>query len=485
MVGRALAAGLALFGALSPPAAAQDGKAAVRALERAWRTDVTAERLATLESLALHDEPVCVDKLIELVERDETAMLPTVRRILGGYSAPASIEALMSRGLRHRTPAVRAQVILALGEARSGALDWAALVEDALDDPFPVVRAAAVRTVGRARLGGRLDRVVELAGDPAERVRVEVPAALARLAGSRSLGALDRLATDPRWRVRLGAMQAYADVKTRPAVERLVEALARETGRLREDGQALLERLTGRFFGADAALWARWLAQAPEDFLAAGDDLALARLAPPRYADGTVRYYSISTASTRFVLLTDLSGSMETPVRMLGDRLAAPAPRLDLARAELTRLIGSLPSSSAFDLVSFRDEASAWRPALVRADERTRRAALAELEGWRPWGGTDIHGALKTVFDMAERALDSDRPRDEDLDTLFLLSDGAPSAGAVRDIELLLQFVAERNRVLRLRIHCLSFTGLAECRDFLARLAALGGGQYVELVAAE
>ena len=66
----------------------------------------------------------------------------------------------------------------------------------------------------------------------------------------------------------------------------------------------------------------------------------------------------------------------------------------------------------------------------------------------------------------------------------FLLSDGVPTSGTIRDPELLLQYVAERNRVLRLRIHCLSLTDEASSRDFLQRLAALTGGQYVELVRA-
>ena len=56
----------------------------------------------------------------------------------------------------------------------------------------------------------------------------------------------------------------------------------------------------------------------------------------------------------------------------------------------------------------------------------------------------------------------------------------APSDGAVRDQDLLLEYVAERNRTLALRMHCISLAGDAQCRDFLKRLSALGGGGYVE-----
>jgi hypothetical protein len=64
-----------------------------------------------------------------------------------------------------------------------------------------------------------------------------------------------------------------------------------------------------------------------------------------------------------------------------------------------------------------------------------------------------------------------------DVDTLFLLTDGAPSEGLIRDTDLLLQYVAERNRTLRLRIHCISLVALgeAEAERFLKKLATLGG----------
>jgi Mg-chelatase subunit ChlD len=173
---------------------------------------------------------------------------------------------------------------------------------------------------------------------------------------------------------------------------------------------------------------------------------------------------------------------METPV-LIEDR-EQPVPRLVATQQELTRLISGLDATIAFDLVTFRDEGKPWKDHLLAADERNRHAALAEVDGYRAWGPTNVHGALEAVFDMAERALDAASARDEDLDTLFVLSDGVPTSGTIRDPELLLQYVAERNRVLRLRIHCLSLTDEASSRDFLQRLASLTGGQYVELVRA-
>jgi HEAT repeat protein len=473
--------------AASPPVALppsqravqDDVRTALKSLERAWKGDIVAERLAALSALSAFDDPRCVDALLGILERGEAATFPAVRRVLGGYSAQETLARMLDEGLSHRDAAVRAQVLVTLGDARPGALDWVTLTEAALDDPLPRVRAAAVRALGRARAGGRLHRILELAGDEAERVRMEVPAALARLAGERAQAALDGLLRDPRWRVRLAVAQALADIKTRASAGRLVDAFERETGRLREDMVAMLERLTGRALGADAAAWREFLASAPDDFLSRGDAVALHRLGPPTYAGRGVAYHTINTASQRFVLLTDLSGSMDTPMHLAGRD--APRSRLDVTRAELVRLIEGLDRRVALDLVTFRETSALWKPRLVRIDERTRRAALREVDGYRAHGGTNIHGALADVFDMAERALDSPLPSDEDLDTLFLLSDGVPTEGAIQDPELLLLYAIERNRTLRLRIHCVSLSDEPPSRDFLRRLADVGDGHYVEV----
>jgi Mg-chelatase subunit ChlD len=470
---------------LAWPAAApaqSTARAAVKKVDAAWRNGITPERMLALEQLARFDDPRCVDALLEILERREVAMYPAARRILGGYTRSKTQARILDEGLRHRDPLVRAQVLIALGSGRPAGVNWVELAEEALDDPTPEVRAAAVGALARARAGGRLDRILDLAADKSERVRLEVPAALVRLAGTRAMSVLDGMARDSRWRVRLAVAQALADVKTARSVQRLVEMLSRERGRLREDLVAMLERLTGRTHGVDIEAWRSYLSEAPENFLDAGDDAALAGKPPPRYVGGAYTYYSIGTTSQHFVCLTDLSGSMSTPVRIPGRPTAES--RISITRTELSRLIESLDSSVWFNLVTFRGEGTLWRKRLSPADDRNRRAAIAEIANYEANGATNLHGALEQIFDMAESALDARVSSTEDLDTLFLLSDGVPSAGQVRDTTLLLQYVEERNRTLQLRIHCISLTAEEESRSFLSRLAKLGNGHYVELVGA-
>lgn len=478
MVTLALALLLALPAA--PAAGGDEVRAALSALEQAGKGGVTAARFAALERLAGFDDPRCVDALLELLEQGEPAMAPTVRRVLGGYASAPALQRLAREGLGHRSPAVRAQVLVALGDGRPPGLDWLPAARAALGDAEPRVRAAAVYALGRARDAAAIGGLVEAAEDRAERVRQEAPGALARVAGVRSLATLARLLEDARWRVRLAAARALADLREPQAVALLVERLAAEPGRLREDLLALLQRLTARDFGLDVQAWRDFVRDAPPDFLKAGDEAALARLQPPRYVTGALRYYGVSTLSRSFMLLTDTSGSMASalPVRYATD---APRPRLRVAQDELLRLLGTLSAAESFDLVAFSDRARAWRGRLVPAEPQAVRAAGREIEGWRADGGTDVHGALELALAAAERALDAEGPVADDADTLFLLTDGQPSAGAVRDAALLLEHVAERNRVLQLRIHCVSLAGEGESRAFLQRLAQLGTGHYTEL----
>ncbi|MGQ0552122.1 MAG: HEAT repeat domain-containing protein [Planctomycetota bacterium] len=472
--------------AVAPAAAQVEARAAIEALRRAQRSEVSSELLAALRGLAAHDEPVVVDELLATLEAGESHLFPLVRALLGSYSDPATIKRLLSKGVKSRLPAVREQVILALGEGRPAALDWQALAEEALADPSAAVRAAAVRSLGRAHSLGQLERILELALDEHERVRAEVAGALVRLAGERALPVLQKLVADPRWRVRLAAAQALADMKTPPAVEGLVDALVLERGRLREDFVALLERLTGRSLGTDIAGWRALLLEAPPDLLSHGDTMALRRQLPPRYVGEGLRYYTVGTSSERFALITDVSASMSTPVALAGPAQAGreqPQTRLLVAQTELQRLLGSFSPQVSFNLICFGDVARAWKPAPVPAEERTVRAALAEVGDYRADGNTNLFEALALAFDAAETAIDSPLARPGDIDTLFLLSDGAPSIGKLQDTELLLAWVGERNRVLQLRIHCLSLTSEENCLLLLQQLADLGNGQFVQLVA--
>ena len=466
----------------APPAAAQkkdkdSARASAQRLDKALDSDQIADAVSAIASFSRFDEPTSVEALLTVFERASPALHPNARRVLGGFSQPASLERLV-KGLKHRSPVVREQVTLALGEARPAGIDWAALLGAGLDDDSALVRAVAIRELSRARVETRLDRIVELAADPAEAVRAEVPGALARLGGTRSLPQLELLLKDRCWRVRLETIAALGALRAPESVELLIQTMETERGRLQEDVVEQLESLTGQSFGFDVASWKDFVLHASPGYLSKGAEHQAPRAGTPRLGAGGIRYHTIGTASQRFVLVTDLSGSMDTPIRLPG--FPEPRPRIDIVREELTRLIGGFDQTIGFDLVTFRDTVEVWKPQITLASDSQKKAALAQVAAYKANGGTNIYGALEAVFDIAQGAMDDATHMQPDVDTLFLLSDGAPSEGLIRDTDLLLQYVAERNRTLRLRIHCISLVALgeAEAETFLKKLATLGGGDY-------
>jgi Mg-chelatase subunit ChlD len=431
--------------------------------------------LAALSDLAGSDHPLIVDGLLELLGHGDPYLRPTARRVLGSLSSPESLERIRSAGLHHREPSVREQVLVALADGRPTGIDWLAAAEAALDDPAAAVRAAAVRAIGLGRSRHLIDTLAELSDDPSVRVRMALPQALVRLVGKRTLPLLKLLSGDPRWRVRLGVVLALIDLKTRRAVELLVDMLENDEGRVREDILTALKSLTGKAHGLNMKAWRRFIEIAPDDYLSRADS---DKLSPKTTLGSVARYYGLWTLSTRFLFVTDLSTSMDhvDPGRY-GN--APGLSRLAVTRDELTRLVDDLGDDVHFNLATFSDSTTLWRGELSQASKRNKSAALKQIDHYRTIGGTNIFSSLELAFDAAEEQLNSGRDSIVAADTVFLLTDGVPSSGRLTDTDLLLEHVAERNRVLGLRFHCVALTRQALPRDFLARLSKRSGGQYV------
>ncbi|RKY22685.1 MAG: hypothetical protein DRQ55_00360 [Planctomycetota bacterium] len=462
-----------------PDSGDASARAATRAFSDALARGLDATTLLTLRDLAAHDHPTSVDMLLDVLADASPSLRPSARRVLAAYQRPDSLERIQRQGLDHRDGEVRAQVLMALAAGRPPGVDWVGACYLALDDEYPEVRAVAISALGRAREQGALKHVIESVGDEAERVRAASAGALVRLAQRRALPLLDQLAEDSAWRVRLAVVRALRELKTRGGVELLVDMLAREPGRLREDVILSLVRLTGRNYGNHAKAWSAFLAQAPDDYLAEGDARAMAPVAGSTQT--VAKYYGLSSQSTRFAVVTDLSTSMDH-VDEGRYKDSARRSRLEVTQTELGKLLGGLDASVSVNLLTFSDGVEAWSSTLVPLDKRQRERALREVQGYRTRGGTNVFAALERVFDLAEASIDTPGQADAAPDTIFLLTDGAPSVGPMRDVELLLEYAAERNRRAALRFHCVILTKDRLAVSFLGQLAQASGGESVAVL---
>jgi hypothetical protein len=139
--------------------------------------------------------------------------------------------------------------------------------------------------------------------------------------------------------------------------------------------------------------------------------------------------------------------------------------RLEQAKHNLIDLVKNFKADMKFNIIAFDQGILAYEQRLVRAKPGARKDAVSWTSNLAPRGSTDIYGALITALDM------------EGVDTIFLLSDGAPSAGEVTDTEEILGLVSRRNRFLRCRINTIGIGLAGATKRFMERLASENFGE--------
>jgi hypothetical protein len=250
--------------------------------------------------------------------------------------------------------------------------------------------------------------------------------------------------------VRAAAIRILGGRREREAVDRLIEQLDREDGRLRADAADALGDLTGRRLGYAAGPWRAWWQPRRETFDAA-------RPADDRGGDvDTAGFYGVPLLSKRIIFCLDVSSSMIQAA-------AGGGSRLDRAKRELSRVLSALPGDAYVNLLFFDDTVESWRGGLVPLRDH-RASALQAVSRLNPRGSTDLCGTVERAFE------------DPAVDTIFLLSDGRPNAGPGVTTGAILDRVHILNRTRRVALHAIAL----EKSELLKALAEQNGGRYVE-----
>jgi hypothetical protein len=138
--------------------------------------------------------------------------------------------------------------------------------------------------------------------------------------------------------------------------------------------------------------------------------------------------------------------------------------KLDVAREQLEAAAKRLPDRARVNVVLFDTEVESWKKSLVPLTDQNRGALKAFLEKQSPKGMTNLYDGLEAALLVDE------------VDTIFLLSDGAPTAGTYRDAGLILAAVRRLNQTRRIAIHAVA---IGHDSDLLRRLCEENGGRYV------
>lgn|GEM_PF-6644010 len=453
---------------------------------------------------------------------DNKAYLDTLGDLLAKRGSASFAAAAVKHGTELPTPSARAFCARAIGRAPSK--DAEKFLRELLEDPDLFVRVEALRTLtlrgteGARKLIDRyrkkaeteterailveltsemfggdpewVDELVKLCGDEPSQLKNAALVSLAKVGGDYEKLFDAALETDAPWGTQRAAVEALLYTRTKEATGFLVASLERLDGRIERTVMEALTKLSGERF-RNPSVWPRWWKDNQSSFEPLTekefeDLMAKREAAADEAAEGEGKtvvgsFFGVDLDSERLTFLIDSSGSMEAPMSPRsgdgrgpttgggGDNRRAPrgGTRLEVAKNELLYFLDDLPPSALVNVGRFSDDAQSWSDTLERVDkDKTKRSIRAFVEKLAASGGTNIYAAMQLAF------------QDPDVDTIMLLSDGAPSVGEILDTGTIAEHVSVWNAHRGVTIHVVCI-GLDQ--PDLRRMAEESGGSYTFL----
>ncbi len=430
-----------------------------------WAADDWRRAGMILSALLRHAGPKDVDDAIRWVEKQrDPLVMQQLGDALGATESPTARTYLRGDALARSTPPVRAQIVRALGLLADAPALPVLLRLAAEGDPE--IRTEALHAVGRLHDARAVLPVAVFLKDGDARVRLVAAETLGLLKDPAAVPFLCHALDDEAPRVVESAANALAAIDDPGCIEALIARLRTTYPsdlRTADAIEAAIEKITGERFGYDAAAWADWWSTVKLS------PFHRREMPPGERTVPGIPYYGFRIHSSRVVFVIDTSRSMGWN------------GRLDRAKAELIKVIGSLPETTSFNVVVYSDGVSAWQKKITPATKGTIARAKTFVERLRPQAGTDVYDALRLAL------------ADPDADTVYFLSDGTPSTGPIVDPYRILATIRADNRYRRVRILSVALvigdppTAYAGTEDekraieFMTRLARENGGD-VEVV---
>ena len=398
---------------------------------------------------------------VGLDHREEWVRLRAAE-VLGRLPGPVEGRELVD-ALDRKNPLVSAGVLKSLAglEAR-GALDWGKNPERGRER---AARAAAklLRMPGRAGSLALLAMVellvtdLEGAGQAClDAVRAKEP--LRRAAGLRGLqrlqhGQLETRAReallDPEGAVRSVAMEILQAVGTRSALEALVGRIDVEPReKILLELVPRLRAMTGYKAGRHGQAWRAYVADLEPDWRSAssqwrgaGDVVDEAEDEGKSLAGGA----GLPTFSDRICYLLDFSGSIWN----VGENGKSSKEMLDPL---LHATLDALGEEARFNLAPYTGEVEAWQAGLVQAKRAKVQGAHKFIDRIKITGPGDFFAAVEWAL------------LDPEVDTICVLTDGAPTGGRRWQLDLMVQNLLQQNELRPIRFDVV----LVDCPKGLA-----------------
>ncbi len=254
------------------------------------------------------------------------------------------------------------------------------------------------------------------------------------------------------WPLRSAAYRYLGRFRDVTSIPLLIARVDKEEGRLADELAQSLFRHTGTRCWSKKE-WETWWRSREQGFVMPHEETV--RTSTGSGGGATSAYYDIPLVSTKIAFLVDHSGSMRAQVGT--DKKFT---RLEAAKKQLAQVLESLPATHQCNLIAYETKVRPIWKELRRLDTENRKDILKEVARLQPAGGTNIFDSLEAAF------------ADPEVDTIYLLTDGQPSAGRLTDPADILAEVRRWYRTRQVVVHCIAIglesqllKQIAECTE--------------------
>lgn len=377
-------------------------------------------------------------------------------------SATASSDALtkeelkiLKRGCRHTRPAVRLISSIALvrvEDRQGGAMQRirSILCSGDLDEQWEVLDE-----VQRFRLRDPvvIESLLKIMQGNNWKIQIKAAEVLGVLGIAEAIDPFAKALKRPKTLLRVAVVKALARIDREQSVSLLIGQLYKEEGRVAWEIARSLTRLTGMNFGIDAERWDAVWGKTIQDKIALPPQSRIWSYGDRR--DDRYGFFGIPVDSHHILFVLDISYSMRGQKR-------------EKMETELTGILNRLTGEHMANIIFFCGSIKKWKKHLVPMGS-TRSRYGVQLNP------TDFEippcGPSTNLYDALCEALS-----DEEVDTVYLLSDGEPTVGKVLDTQKILDEVLKKNRLMQIRIHTVAIGGAVV--SFMKALAEGTGGTF-------
>jgi len=267
-----------------------------------------------------------------------------------------------------------------------------------------------------------------------------------------------RALADAEGAVRAQAIENLQHLSSKAAILALIDHMQVEKReRLRYEILGFLENRSGLAHGFDAAAWKEW-AENITGAAATGQAKGV-KLAP--IGDTHVSFAGLNLLSDRIAFLIDCSGSLwHTKV---GGRT-----RKEVADAELEKALEALPPNTEFNLIPYTDEPMPFEKRVLSSHADNVKRALEFFEHMHRSGRGNFYAAVELALS------------DPAIDTIVVLTDGAPTGGHRWNLDLMFDLLVEQDRFRKVAIDSILVDAPKPVRKKWSQLAQRTGGRSIE-----